>query len=250
MANITIVCKNQSTALKDSDIQFTLAAFELQLNRDFCPSWGIPDTFKLEFRSKSAKVNPGEWPAQFLDHTSEAGALGFHTLSSGGSPMIVIGVKDCIDSGTSWQVCASHEFLETAGDPLCDQIVISKKLNRAYAKEAADATESDAFAKEIVVTDATGTVISRALCSDFVLPSFWDDSGANKGISLSFNGHTVKPFHVESEGYLSWYSLSDPNQEWQQTFGMHGRTSGKPGTTRGAMRRHVQKFGHKLSTAD
>ena len=51
------------------------------------------------------------------DNPDQAGALGYHELTSAGAPLGKVFAKLDLDSGTSWTVTLSHELLEMLADP-------------------------------------------------------------------------------------------------------------------------------------
>lgn len=223
---ISIVVKNQATVVSDDQVKAILPALQTQLDRDFCPSWGLGQ-FHLEFRAKSATIAKGEWQFLFLDNTSDASALGYHDITANGDPISYIGVKETIDDGGLWSVTASHELCEMALNPRLDDSEDDDAGHRFYIKEACDAVEADEL----------GYKIGDVQVSDFVLPG-WFVSEVAPSAPLSFCGHVTKPFELAPGGYISFLDTTQPSKGWQQTFADAAKK--RPGTSRGFMRARVR----------
>ena len=235
----TIVFQNQSSVITDAQAQAVMPALQTQLDRDFCPAWGLGQ-FHLEFRAKGAAIAKGEAQFIFLDNTSDADALGFHDQTVNGDPISYVGVKATMDDGGQWTVTASHELLESCLNPRLDDSEMDSKGNRFLIKEACDAVEDDSL----------GYQINGVLVSDFVLPG-WFDPEVTPTAPLSFCGHVSVAGELAPGGYISFVNLDDPSKGWQQTFA--DRADGKPGakragTARGDMRARVRALGRRKSS--
>lgn len=237
---IVIVVKNQASVVTDAQVQAVLPALQQQLDRDFCPSWGLGQ-FHIEFRAKGAPIAKGEWQFLFLDKTDDASALGYHDQTANGDPIAYIGVQETTADGGLWSVTASHEMLEMALNPHLDDSEYNSTANRFDIKEACDAVEADEL----------GYKIGDVQVSDFVLPG-WFTPEVTPSAPLSFCGHVTKPFELAAGGYISFVDLNQPSKGWQQVF---ARTEAhadrkRPGTSRGAIRSRVRELGaRRKSTA-
>jgi hypothetical protein len=237
---ITIVVKNQANVVSDAQVQAILPALQQQLDKDFCPAWGLGQ-FHIEFRVKSAPIAKGEWQFLFLDKTDDASALGYHDQTANGDPIAYIGVLETINDGVLWSVTASHELLEMALNPHLDDSEYNAANNRFDIKEVCDAVEADEL----------GYKIGDVQVSDFVLPG-WFNSETPPSAPLSFCGHVTRPFELAPGGYISFVDLSQPSKGWQQVFAKTEAHADRkrPGTCRGAMRVRVRELGtRRKSTA-
>src|SRR5581483_8028677 len=77
-----VVISNQSTVVTDADVTTIAAALNLQLSRDFNRSgWvkrGLAPAGTVGLLDKGSKPPAGAWVLNVLDHSDQAGALGYH----------------------------------------------------------------------------------------------------------------------------------------------------------------------------
>src|SRR2546425_8159515 len=84
-ANITIAVVNESTVLSDSQVRAALPAFQAQVHDDFAPAWGIDADLVFVPRGRYAPA--GSWWLVILDNSDQADALGYHDVTSSGTPL-------------------------------------------------------------------------------------------------------------------------------------------------------------------
>ncbi len=242
--SFSIAIKNFSTVVSDDELLRTLEAFQTQVSRDFAPTWGI--NAHLRSAHQSDVLKPGEWLIGLYDDADQAGALGYHDVTSIGTPLGKVFAKTTIDDGGSWTVTFSHEMLEMLADPWINLTAFDPHSNRMYAYEACDAVEADEL----------GYFILGTRVSDFVMPAFFRrDSSIPNGELFSFNGKLTAPFTLDAGGYLAYIDMNDPSAGWQQVMAQHPATSSgagpnarvsdpfplakHAGTSRGARRRNM-----------
>ena len=225
--SFSIAVKNFSTVVSDAELSEKLGAFQTQVSRDFAPVWGV--NAHLRIASKDEVLALGEWLIGVFDDADQAGALGYHDVTSVGDPLGKVFAKTTIDDGGLWTVTFSHELLEMLADPWINLTALDPQSNRLYAYEVCDAVESDNLGYEVLGVQL----------SDFVMPEFFRRDEIPPGAYLSFNGKLSAPFTLEAGGYLSFIDLSDASAGWQQlTADMaHTKTQSHAGTSRGARRR-------------
>ena len=216
MLHIAVI--NHSTVISDAEIKKCLPAFQKQLDRDFAPAWGI--CAKLHF---GIRVIPHTWVLGVFDDADQAGALGYHDVSSLGTPLGKVFAKTTMDDGGLWTVTFTHELLEMLVDPWIVASALDDQRGRFYALEICDAVEADRL----------GYDIDGVRVTDFVLPGFFEAS-IDTGEKLSFCGHVSKPYEIAPGGYLSYLDLGNIKAGWQQDFAR------RPGTSRHARRRSVK----------
>jgi hypothetical protein len=211
---IKIAVINESTVIPDSDMPDVLEALQHQVDLDFAPIWGQAIDTELVLGDKTQPTPPGVWELVILDNSDQAGALGYHDVTSNGDPLGKIFAKDDQQDGTSWTVTASHELLEMLGDPeinLTAEADASDGTTKFYAYEACDACEDDSFGYKI--TTQSGKDI---LVSDFVTPKFFMPSMTAPGTQYDFKGNIKAPLQILTNGYLSVWS---PATGWSQITG-------------------------------
>lgn len=193
-----IAISNESTVLTDAQVQAVIPALQKQVTNDFRAFYGIDAT--LEWLPHGAALTPGWWQIVVLDDPDQAGALGYHELSSQGTPLSKVFAKLDIENKSSWTVTISHELLEMLGDPdinLCAQ----SDDGKIYAYEVCDPVESDELGYEI----------DGVLLSDFVTPKWFQPSAF--GNVYSFKEHVSASFQLAKGGYISVF---DPKRGWMQ----------------------------------
>src|SRR5262245_48266858 len=85
MANIKVAVINASTVVQDNEAQATVPALQTQVHRDFAPAWGIDAD--LTFVPKGSQPAVDTWWLVILDNSDQAGALGYHDITSQGLPL-------------------------------------------------------------------------------------------------------------------------------------------------------------------
>ena len=206
MADIKIAVLNQSTAVKDSEVEKVVGLLQIQVTRDFAPVWG--NNADLRFVPGGKKPKAGEWWLVILDNADQAGALGYHDVTNQGLPLGKVFAKTSMTYGEKWSVTASHELLEMLGDPEINLTVLveSGTGGTLYAYEVCDACESDKF----------GYKIKGVPVSDFVYPS-WFESFRKKGDRFDFTKSVKQPFQLLAGGYIGVYDIKSGSGWKQQT---------------------------------
>jgi hypothetical protein len=214
MADITISVINASTVVNDAEVETVTRALQQQVSRDFAPIWGVDAT--LRFTGKGAKPTPGSWWLTILDNTDQAGALGYHDLTSEGLPIGKVFAGTDKQYGLSWSGTASHELLELLGDPDINLTVFVQpddNTGTLYAYEVCDACEDDGFAYEI----------DGVKVSDFVYPAYFESFRKPRSAQFDHQGHLTAPVpSLLGGGYLSSFSVGGGT-------GWHQITAARPG---------------------
>ena len=193
-----VAIQNFSQSLSDADLAAYVAAYQIQVNRDFGPALGLRPV-NLKILPNDQAVSPGEWMLGFFETADMAGALGYHDVTANGDPLGKIFVKTTLDDGAKVSVTGSHELLEMMGDPLIASMVqIDNKT--AYALELCDAPEDDQF----------GYDINGVTVSDFVLMD-WFTGGPGP---FDFKGHIQQAQEILPGGYIG--ALTFTNGKWSQ----------------------------------
>lgn len=197
---ISIAVINQSTVIPDADLPPVIEALQRQVDLDFAPLWGQAVDTTLTVWDKTKPTPPGTWELVILDDSDQAGALGYHDVTSNGDPIGKVFAKDDLKYGNSWTVTASHELLEMLGDPGINLVaeVDGPSGTKFYAYEVCDACESDSYGYSITTTSGKDILVS-----DFVTPYFFMPNIAPSGIKYDFKGHITKPLQILNDGYLS-----------------------------------------------
>lgn len=199
MANIQVAIINSSTVLTDAQVQAAIPALQTQVHRDFAPVWGTDAD--LTFVPSGSTPPAGAWWLVILDNSDQAGALGYHDVTSDGLPLGKVFAQSDIVNGYQWTVTASHELLEMLGDPEIDLTVFVQpdaQSGSLYAYEVCDACEADQF----------GYQIDGTLVSDFVFPSWFESFRAPGSTQFDFGNNIKKPFDLLPGGYIGVFDVT------------------------------------------
>jgi hypothetical protein len=139
------------------------------------------------------------WQIAITDNPDQADALGYHEMTSTGTPLGKVFAKLDLDSGSSWTVTLSHEVLEMLADPWINWCAVGGD-SKIYALEVCDAVEADNL----------GYQIDGVLVSDFVTPSWFEPT---EGDRFDFKQHLSKELQLAEGGYTS---ILDPKKGWTQ----------------------------------
>src|SRR6266851_10439261 len=113
MAEIKIAVINASSVMTDADVQGAVPALQTQVHRDFYPPWGVDAD--LTFVPKGHQPPAGSWWLAILDNSDQAGALGYHDVTTEGLPLGKVIAGTDKQYGYIWTVTASHELLAGCG---------------------------------------------------------------------------------------------------------------------------------------
>ena len=226
LSTIQISVINESTVLTDADITPVLAALQKQVTNDFRPVWGVDA--ELTMVAKTSQPPTGSWWLVILDDSDQAGALGYHDLTSDGMPLGKVFAASDLKANTSWTVTASHELLEMLADPNINLTVFVQNTNTTgmlYAYEVCDACEDD----------SVGYQIDNILVSDFVYPTWFEDFRTPGSTQFDRSNQIQKPLQLLTNGYIGTFNVTAGTGWQQQTAQMaltDTRNRGNVGTRR------------------
>ena len=163
----------------------------------FAAYWDLDCT--LVFGARNQQLAKSWWQIVVLDNPDQAGVLGYHEISSQGTPLGKAFAKLDISNGTSWTVTLSHELLEMLADPWTKWCAVAID-NQIYALEVADPLEADALGYEI----------DGVRVSDFITPAWFEPTEADR---LDFKQRLSKQLEIAPGGYIS---VLDPTKGWTQ----------------------------------
>ncbi len=175
------------------------------MQRDVAPVWGGDVWTCIALDSLDGVAASGARKVlTFKKKLELAGALGFHTESSGVDyaealppPMPAAGQP--LDGTTT-----SHEVVETFGDPSCNAYVTGPS-GRRLARELADPVESDAYPILVRI----GPETRQVMVSNFVLPSWFNGSGG----PYDYLKHLDAPETMTAGGYFEYLDGSGNSQQ-------------------------------------
>lgn len=193
-----IAITNASTCLTDAQVEAELPALQKQVSDDFKAYW--EQDCSLVFLTKNLPLVRGWWQIVISDNPDQAGALGYHEMTRGGTPLGKVFATHDFSSGSSWTATLSPELLEMLVDPWINWCAVGRD-SKIYALEVCDAVEADDL----------GYRIDGVLVSDFVTPAWFEPTYADR---MDFKQHVSKELELASGGYISVF---DPAHGWAQT---------------------------------
>ncbi len=208
MANIQVAVINSSSVLTDAQVQAAVPALQTQVHRDFAPVWGIDAD--LTFVASGSQPPATSWWLSILDNSDQAGALGYHDVTTAGLPLGKVFAGTDLQNNLSWTITASHELLEMLADPEIDLTVFVQSTasqGMIYAYEVCDACEADNLGYQI---DNTGIVVS-----DFVYPAWFESFRQPGSTQFDFGSQISAPLQLLAGGYIGVYDVSS-GSGWQQ----------------------------------
>ncbi len=188
---------NKATVPLGVDFGSLVTALQKYVDTCIVPVWGTPALLSI-----AKDFIPGTWAIVFLDNADVSGALAYHDLTPDGFPLSKVFVKTCLQAGEKVSVAASHELVESLGDPglnLCAQ----HPNGIIYAYELADAVESTSFP------------VNGIPMSNFVLPSWYEGFRAPGSTQFDFMDKVSVPFQLLPGGYAIVFRKG----RWSNIFG-------------------------------
>jgi len=182
-------------------LTYIAAAVDLQMRRDVSPllDTGEPWTVGALTSLEGLRDAPGVRKVlTFRRKLGVAGALGFHTETAG------IDYAECLPPKFVGQTIdgttASHEVIETFGDPGCDQAWPMPNGSKVDF-ELSDPVEADSYP----ITVKIGSESRVVMVSNFVTPAWF---GLDDGPRFDFLGLLKAPFTMTPGGYYRIVDIS------------------------------------------
>ena len=198
---IEIAIINVSTVVSDAEVKRMVDAIQVQVDRDWNPVWGIPA--KLHALPHGQNPPATMWWMGMFDTADQAGALGYHDLTTAGLPIGKVFAKTTLDAHDLVSVTLSHEVLEMLADP--DINLIVQKGARGYSYEVCDAVEDDSL----------GYDIGGVRVSDFVYPQYFETFWKKGATKFDHRGHLGGPLPALTHGgYMSYLDFA--TGRWNQ----------------------------------
>ena len=210
MIHIAVIDK--SNVVKGPELKKYVDAVQAQIDHDWTPVWGIPA--KLDLVAPGQDPPSTSWWLGIFDNADQAGALGYHDLTTAGLPIGKVFAKTTIDAGDLVSVTFSHEVLEMLADP--DINLIVQKGPRGYSYEVCDAVEDDSL----------GYDVNGVRVSDFVYPQYFETFWKKNATKFDHRGHLSGPLPALTPGgYMSY--LDFHTGHWKQITARLDETNAK-----------------------
>lgn len=199
MRTCTLV--NLSTVVSATEAAAGLAGVQYQIQTDFFAAHGVWCNYNLSTSDVATER------IYLLDDTTQANALGFHTLV-GGIPVGCIFAKTDMDYGVAWTTTLSHEACEQALNPSCINGVLTVFNGRLiFANyESSDPVENDTY------------TINGVSVSNFVFPA-WFGYQDPVGGRYDQMGALKAPLTISPGGYFGYGLINGNAVTWNQSEG-------------------------------
>ncbi len=203
---VAVISASQAPGVDDAAVRALVPILQHQVSNDLAPVWGVDA--KLTVVERGALPPRGAWWLAILDNADQAGALGFHDVTSEGLPLGKVFAESAQRFGYQWTAAASHELLEMLIDPEINLTVFREAKGRRpvlYAYELCDPCEDDSLGYEI-----DGTLVS-----DFVHPAWFEDFRSPGSTRFDQCGRMRRPFELLQGGYVAVFDFG-AGIGWQQ----------------------------------
>lgn len=164
--------------------------------------WGVAANVRAATRRNPPR--PTDVQIVLTDQIDMDDALGYHSVSPAGLPIVKVFPALEAADGVHWSVTASHEICETAINP---DLVLCAQDPRGvlWALESSDAVQADVY-------DIDGVLVS-----DFVLPWYFGPPADPRGAvgKMDHLGRVTAPYEIRPGGYGQWWH---PSRGWSSAF--------------------------------
>jgi hypothetical protein len=215
---------NESTMVSDAQVQTMCQAIQIQLNLHLLPAWNMKAA-TITFYADKTKVPGYAWVVNMLDNSTQAGALGYHSLDNDqvdafifAAPVLQNGgaimVYDPSNPG-QYLVSAtlSHEVCEMIGDRFTNGFAVGPNGSTLYCQELCDPVEDGTYAI---------TVAGQAIgVSNFLFESWFNaEAKSPQNLPFDYMNKLTAPFTMTSGGYIIEATFSNETQiTAQKKFG-------------------------------
>jgi hypothetical protein len=203
--NLTVV--NLSATIDEATLTKTLAAIQIQINRDFTPEWGVGANLsgqRLNLVSGPVQVDQATDAIIYLadstqdPHTGVTGLAGYHADNQDDVPYGFVYLDVCSTWKECWSCTLSHEILELIADPTAVMTVAGPDCRVSspnsptvsYHLEVCDPTSGDSY------------LINDVVVSNFVTKKYFGLIGASSVTNQQ--RLTLQPFCARPGGYVQF----------------------------------------------
>ena len=216
-----IAIVNNSSMVSSADAATMTQACQIQNTQHMAPTWNqLPAT--INFYADQSQVPASAWLISIIDSESDVpDALGYHTVSNDHitgyimcQPVLQNGGVVLCDPNNPQNVSVasvlSHEVCEAFADRYCNFWADGTPISQgsSYALEVCDSVEDVSY---VVVVNGQNVSVS-----DFVLPTFFDQTYTAADGQLDYCNKLSTCFTMTSGGYM--VVRNAPGTE-QQIFG-------------------------------
>ena len=209
---------NESTLVSNADVNTMCQAIQIQLDLHVLPAWNMK-AGTIKFYTDKTKVPGYAWVVNMLDNSTQAGALGYHSLDNDLVDAFIFAQPILSNGGTAisfntsnpsqYTVSAtlSHEVCEMVGDRFANGFSVGPQISQGnmYAQELCDPVENDSYPISVGVV--------QVAVSNFIFPSWFNPEATNpKNFPFDYLKKLTAPYTMDAGGYMIVASMSNEGQ--------------------------------------
>jgi hypothetical protein len=213
-----IAVTNDSTLVTNAQVQTMCQAIQIQLDLHVLPAWNLKN-YTISFYADKTTVPGYAWVVSMLDNSTQAGALGYHSLDNDQVDAFIFAEPVLSNGGTvlvfnpanpsQYTVSAtlSHEVCEMVGDRYAGGFSQGPQIasGNLYCQELCDPVENDSYGVTV-----GNTIVS---VSNFVFPSFFNpDAVSPQNLPFDYLNKLTAPFTMDAGGYMIVATLDNEGQ--------------------------------------
>lgn len=211
---------NESTMVTNAQCQTMCQAIQVQLDLHVLPAWNMK-AGTIKFYTDKTKVPGYAWVVNMLDNSTQAGALGYHSLDNDLVDAFIFAAPVLQNGGAimvynpanpgQYLVSStlSHEVCEMVGDRYANGFSVGADNSTLYCQELCDPVEDGTYSV---------TVGGQAIgLSNFIFPS-WLNPEAKSPLNAPFDymNKLTAPMTMTSGGYMITATISNEKQVTSQ----------------------------------
>lgn len=217
-----VTVQNAQTVMDARELFNSIWAVKYQVSWQYGRSaWirrGLAPSATIMQLPKGMKPPKGAWNIILMDHTDQAGALGWHSDDSGTNiPYGEVFCGTAKEYGMSVAEVLSHEVLEMLVDPYVEGVQPRVVLHdgRYWIVEVGDPVQGCGYDVGEPEGRPTGMIVA-----DFAEPAWWllPNAAAAAMGPFSYRSSVKKGFTLSPNGYMSTAPQNEP-ENWTQTYG-------------------------------
>lgn len=209
---------NESTMVTNDQCNTMCQAIQVQMDLHVLPAWNMKSG-TIRFYADKTQVPGYAWVVSMLDNSTQAGALGYHSLDNDKVDAFIFAAPVLQNGGTvlvfdpsnpnQYTVSAtlSHEVCEMIGDRYANGFSQGPQITQGnmYCQELCDPVENDSYG---IMVGTTNVAVSN-----FVFPS-WFNPEATLPVNAPFDylNKLTAPFTMDAGGYMIVATLSNEGQ--------------------------------------
>lgn len=215
---------NESTMVTNDQVNTMCQAIQIQLDLHVLPAWNMKSG-TIKFYANKAQVPGYAWVVNMLDNSTQAGALGYHSLDNDLIDAFIFAAPVLQNGGAimvynpanpgQYLVSStlSHEVCEMVGDRYANGFSLGADNATLYCQELCDPVEDGTYSI---------TVAGQAIgVSNFIFPSWLNyEAKSPQNLPFDYMNKLTAPMTMTAGGYMITATLSNEQQvTHQKTFG-------------------------------